>query len=96
MDLHGRLLHHSSGLHADDGPLDALLQVDEAAVVALRQYRRDVRRPHPVRVASAIGPHGVVDAHADGVVHFRRKGRGRVACGQLENDTWGEREWGRG
>lgn len=36
LDLHGRLLHRVSGLHADDGPLDALLQVDEATVVALR------------------------------------------------------------
>lgn len=93
LDLHGRLLHHGSGLHGDDGPLNALLQVDEAAVVALCLDLRDVSSLHPERAAGAVGSHGVVDVHADGVVHFRRKSRGRgriVSCGQLENDTWGK------
>lgn len=90
LDLHGWLLHYISSLHGDDGPLDALLQVDEAVAVALRLQRRDVGRLHPEWVAGTVGSHGVVDVHADGVVHFRRKarGRGRVfSCGQLENDT---------
>lgn len=93
LDLHGRLLHYISGLHGDDGPLDALLQVDEAAVIALRLQWRDVGRLHPERVAGAVGSHGVLDVHADGVIHFRRKARRRgqvVSCGQLENDTCGE------
>ena len=92
LDLHGRFMHLLPSLHGYDCPLNALLQVGEATDVALRLQRRDVRGLHPEGVSGAVGAHGVVDVHADGVVHFRRQaGRGRgggIVFAQLEDDTW--------
>ena len=54
------------------GPLDALLQVDEAAGVA-QGLGPDLRAPDPEGGPRAVGTHGVVDVHADGVAHFGRE-----------------------
>lgn len=100
LQLDGRVGDFLSGLRLNDGPVDALLQVDEAPVVAQRLPGRDVRVLHKIGVPDSVGAHDVVHVHADGVADSGRQGGrgggrpglalpGRVlAFGNLEDDTW--------
>lgn len=74
LQLHSGLGDFLPGLGLDDGPVDALLQVDEAPVVAHGQPGRDVRLLDEIRLSDSVCAHDVVHVHADGVADFRRQG----------------------
>lgn len=74
LQLDGRLRDSLSSLGLDDGPIDALLQVDEAPVVAHGHTARDVVVLHEIGVPDSVGTHDVVHVHADGVADFGRQG----------------------
>ena len=86
LQLDRRLGDSASGLGVDDGPVDVLLQVDEAAVVAHPQPGRDVVVLVEVSVPNSVGTHDVVHVHADSVADFGRQG-GRGGGGRRPGMT---------
>ena len=74
LQLHGWLRDSVSSLGLDDRPIDVLLQVDEAPVVAQRLPGRDVRVVHKVGVSHSVCAHDVIHVHANGVADFGRQG----------------------
>lgn len=102
LQLDGRLWDFASSLGLDDSPIDVLLQVDEAAVVAQRQPGRDVVVLIEIRLPDSVSTHDVVHVHADSVSDFGRQGRGGgrpgmtlpgwvLIFGKLEDDTLKDR-----
>ena len=99
LQLDGCLLNSMSSLGLYDRPIDVLLQVHKAPVVAQRPLGRDVVVLHKIGVTDSVCTHQVVHVHSDGVADFRRQGgcgRGSPGIklpgcvrvfGKLEDDT---------
>lgn len=101
LQLHSRLRDLTASLGLNDGPVNVLLQVDEASVVAHRHPGVDVRLLGEERLPHSVGTHDVVHVHADGVADPGRQGGGgggrpggamRPRCvsafGKVKDDTW--------
>ena len=74
LQLDGWLCDSLSSLGLNDGPIDVLLQVDEASVVAQRLPGRDMAVLIKIRFPDSVSTHDVVHVHADSVADFGRQG----------------------
>lgn len=103
LQLDGWLWDSLSSLGLNDSPIDVLLQVDKAPVVAHRLPGWDVCVLHKIGVPDSVGAHDVVHVHADSVADFGRQGGCRggrpglalpgwvLVLGELKDDTLKDR-----
>lgn len=74
LQLDSRICHSMPSLGLNDSPVNVLLQVDEAPVVAERHPGRNVVVLYEKGVPDSVCTHDIVHVHADSVADFGRQG----------------------
>lgn len=93
LDLDSYFLWFLASLQFNDGPFNAVLDVNKGPAVDLALGGGIVRAHGPDALPDPVGGLGYPAAHSDGVVEHRREGQAPMnwvsrAWRQLENDTW--------